>query len=314
VVPPRPTTFPGSAGAARRADYRRGMLIMAASSVTFSAMSLLVPFAKAAGTYVLASARFVTGGVAILVMALFGLIKLRAVNLPWLLVRGAFGGVSVFLFYYGILKLGLGMGTVLSNTYPVFAALLAPILLHEKIKADVLAAVLVSFAGICLIVYPEGVLALFGAAGGSAAFTMGWDGLLALLGGFLASVAVVAIKKLRETDSSPVIYLAQCLFGALVFGYPTAASSFAFPPVIWIVLVAIGGLATVAQLIMTYAYKHVPTTEGSLLSFLMPVVNVVLGAAIFAETMHPLALVGSGVVLAACVYVALRDRIFGLPA
>jgi drug/metabolite transporter (DMT)-like permease len=292
------------------ADYRRGMLIMAVSSVMFSAMSLLVPFAKAAGTYVLASARFVTGGVAILAMALFGLIKLRVVNIPWLLVRGAFGAVSVFLFYYGILKLGLGMGTVLSNTYPVFAALLAPILLHEKLRPDVLAAVLASFTGICLIVYPEGVLALFG-GGGSAAFAMGWDGLLALLGGLLASVAVVAIKKLRETDSSPVIYLSQCLFGALVFGYPTASSSFSFPPVLWLVLIAIGGLATVAQLIMTYAYKHVPTTEGSLLSFLMPVVNVVLGAAIFGERMHPLALAGSGVVLAACVYVALRDRIFG---
>ena len=289
--------------------YGRGMLAMAASTLMFTAMSLLIPIAGSAGSYLLVSARFVTGAVVIIVMGLFGLIRLRPVNVPWLLVRGAFGSVSVFLFYYGILKLGLGMGTVLGNTYPVFAALLASIILREKLRPDVLAAVLVSFIGICLIVYPEGIMGLFGAGGAGATPTAGVDGILALLGGVLASVAIVAIKKLHETDTSPVIYLAQCILGILVFGYPTAVGSWDFPPVIWLVLIAIGGFATIAQLIMTYAYKHVPTTEGSLLHFLMPVLNVILGAVLFGETMHPLALVGSGVVLAGCVYVALRDRI-----
>lgn len=282
---------------------------MAASSGMFSAMSLLVPLAKVAGTYLLASARFITGGVVIIALGLAGLIRLRVVNWKWLLVRGAFGSVSVFLFYYGILKLGLAMGSVLGNTYPVFAALLAPLVLREKPRPDVLAAVLVSFIGICFIVNPEGVMGLFGVAGVHASIVSSVDGLLALLGGILASIAVLAIKKLRETDTSPVIYLAQCFFGVLVFGFPTAAGSFAFPPVTWLILAAIGGLATIAQLLMTHAYRHVPATEGSLLSFLMPVVNVILGTAIFGETMHSLALIGSGVVLAACVYVALRDRI-----
>ena len=290
-------------------EYGRGMLAMAASTLMFTAMSLLVPLAESAGSYLLVSARFVTGAVVIILMGFFGLIRLRPVNVLWLLVRGAFGSVSVFLFYYGILKLGLGMGTVLGNTYPVFAALLAPIILRERLRLDVLAAVLVSFVGICLIVYPGGVLGLFGAGSVHSSPAAGVDGILALLGGVLASVAIVAIKKLHETDTSPMIYLAQCVFGILVFGYPTAAGSFDFPPVIWLVLLAIGGSATIAQLIMTYAYKHVPATEGSLIHFLMPVLNVILGAVLFGEKMHPLALVGSGVVLAGCVYVALRDRI-----
>ncbi len=292
-----------------RSSYTRGVLVMTASSLLFSAMSFVIPFARDAGTFVLASARFLVGGLIILVMGVSGMARLRPVNWPWLVVRGLFGAVSVYLFYYGILKIGLGMGTILNNTYPVFAALLAPVVLREKLKPDVLAVVVVSFIGICLIVDPEGIMGLFHAGGAQPPLFANTDTLLALLGGVLASVAVVAVKKLHETDTSPVIFLAQCVFGLLVFGYPTAAGSFAFDPRLWLLLALIGVLATASQLVMTYAYKYVPATEGSLLSFLTPVINVILGALLFGETMHPLAIAGSGVVLAGCVYVALRDRI-----
>ncbi len=293
------------------ADRVRGMLTMAASSAIFSAMSLLVPYA-AVSTYIVASSRFVTGGIAIAVMAALGFIKLRPMNLPWLIVRGLFGSISVYLFYLGIVRLGLGMGTVLNYTYPVFAALLAPVLLREKLQPDVIVAVVLSFLGIYLVVNPSGIQAVLGGGGPGSLFSFSTAGLLSLLGGFFAAVAVVAIKKLRETDNSSVIYLAQCVFGALVIGYPTASSSFAFPPIMWLILLAIGCLATIAQMMMTEAYAHVSATEGSLLAFLVPVLNVALGALVFGETMQPLALAGSVAVLASCAYVALRERILRL--
>jgi drug/metabolite transporter (DMT)-like permease len=93
-----------------------------------------------------------------------------------------------------------------------------------------------------------------------------------------------------------------------VIGWQTATSSFAFPAWIWLVLLAIGVLATAAQLLMTYAYKHVPATEGSILAFLVPVFNVILGVLVYHETMQPMALVGSMIVLVSCLYVALRER------
>ena len=76
---------------------------------------------------------------------------------------------------------------------------------------------LVSFIGIWLVVNP-GTIA-----------SIGVEELLALLGGVLSGVAVVAIKKLRETDSPYIIYLAQCVFGLLVVGWPTVTSSFISP-------------------------------------------------------------------------------------
>ena len=75
------------------------------------------------------------------------------------------------------------------------------------------------------------------------------------------------------------------------------------------ILLGIGLIATIAQLIMTWAYKHVPATEGSLLAFLTPLLNVLLGILVFGEKLHPTTLIGAALVLVCCAYVAFRDRI-----
>jgi len=287
-------------------SYTRGMLVMAASSLVFSAMSLLVPFTRSINTSIVTAVRFTTGIVVIGGFGLFRVVQLKPVNKPWLIGRGAFGAVSVYLMYFAMVKLGLGMGTILSYTYPVFAALLAPLIIREKVHPDVFVAVAVSFVGIWLVVNP------MGATGGAGAFSISAYQLLALLGGLLSAVAIVTIRKLQATDSPSMIYLAQCVFGMIVIGYPTATSSFGFALPLWLVLAGIGILATVAQLLMTSAYRDVPATEGSLLAFLVPVVNSVLGIVVFGERMQPLTIIGALVVLAACAYVALRERVMGL--
>ncbi|MGO9307974.1 MAG: DMT family transporter [Spirochaetia bacterium] len=284
----------------KRPSSAIGMPVMAASAVLFSLMSSLIPFMHGVSTSTIASARFVTGIAMILGVSLLRRTRLAAVNRWWLVARGVIGATSVYFFFRGIMNLGLGKGTILNYTYPIFAALLAPLILKEKLTWDVMAAGVISFAGIWLVVSP-GRFSSIGA-----------EGLLALLGGFLSGVAVVAIKKLRETDSPFTIYLAQCLFGLLVVGWPTAASSFAFAGIEWLILLGLGVVATVAQLTMTWAYKHVPATEGSLLAFLTPVLNVLLGIAVFGEQMHISTLVGSAVVLVCCGYIAFRERILRL--
>jgi len=290
-----------------KSSYTRGMLVMAVSSLVFSAMSLLVPFTRPIDTFIVTAARFTTGIVVIVGLGVFKLIELKPGNKLWLVGRGVFGAASVYLLYLGMIKLGLGMGTILSYTYPVFAALLAPLIIREKLHADVFVAVAVSFLGIWLVVNPMGASSAAGAVK-----HIGFYQLLALLGGVLSAVAVVAIRKLQATDSPYMIYLAQCLFGMILIGYPTMRSSFAFAPPLWLVLAGIGILATVAQLLMTRAYRNVPATEGSLLAFIVPVVNSILGVLVFGEQMQPMTIAGALVVLAACAYVALRERIIGL--
>jgi len=273
---------------------------MAVSSILFSLMSVLIPLAHGVSASLIASARFITGIIVILLVAAVTRTGLRAVNKWWLVARGVIGASSVYLLFRGIQNLGLGQGTILNYTYPIFASLLAPLLIGERLTWDVLAAGLVSFFGIWLVVSPGPISSI------------NVETILALLGGVGSGIAVVAIKKLRETETPSIIYLAQCVFGLLVLGWPTASSSFSFAGAMWLILLAIGIVATVAQLAMTWAYKHVPATEGSLLAFLTPVLNVLLGVIVFGELMKPMTLVGSAIVLACCGYIAFRERILKL--
>jgi len=276
------------------------MPVMEASSVLFSLMSVLIPFTHGVSASIIASARFVVGIIAILGIALVTRTRLVAVNKWWLVARGIIGASSVYLLFRGIMNLGLGQGTILNYTYPIFASLLAPVMIKEKLTWDVLAAGIVSFFGIWLVVSPGPISSI------------NVETLLALLGGVLSGIAVVAIKKLRETETPSIIYLAQCVFGLLVVGWPTATSSFGFAGMEWVILLGIGIVATAAQLAMTWAYKHVRATEGSLLAFLTPVLNVLLGVLVFGEQMKPMTLAGSALVLACCGYIAFRERILKL--
>jgi drug/metabolite transporter (DMT)-like permease len=277
-----------------------GMPVMAASAVLFSLMSVLIPFTHGVSASLIASARFVTGITIILGITVLRRARLTAVNRWWLVARGVIGATSVYLLYRGIMNLGLGKGTILNYTYPIFAALLAPLILKERLTWDVLAAGVVSFLGIWLVVSP----------GPFSSISV--EDLLALTGGLLSGIAVVVIKKLRETDTPFVIYLAQCVFGLLVVAWPTAVSSFGFHGTEWLILAGIGVVATVAQLAMTWAYKHVPATEGSLLAFLTPVLNVLLGVLVFGEQMHLSTIAGSALVLLCCGYIAFREKILRL--
>lgn len=296
--PPRPTGPLSSTGSAASRDV--GMPVMAASAVLFSLMSSLIPFTHSVSTSIIASARFVVGIGVILAISLVRRTPITAVNRWWLIARGLIGATSVYFFFRGIMNLGLGKGTILNYTYPIFAALLAPLLIKEKLSWDVITAGLVSFFGIWLVVSPGRLSGI------------GVEGLLALLGGVLSGIAVVAIKKLRETDSPSIIYLAQCVFGLLVVGWPTVTSSFGFGMINWVILLGIGLVATVAQLTMTWAYKHVRATEGSLLAFMTPVINVLLGVLVFGEQMRASTLAGSALVLLCCGYIAFRERILRL--
>ena len=55
-----------------------------------------------------------------------------------------------------------------------------------------------------------------------------------------------------------------------------------------------------------------PATEGSLLAFLTPVLNVLLGVLVFGEQMKAMTLAGSALVLACCGYIAFREKILRL--
>ncbi len=270
---------------------------MTSSAVLFSLMAVLARIANNAqgvGAWKTAEFRFIIGILVVLAISAWQRERLRFVNRSWLASRGFFGGAAVCIFFYAISAIGLAKATIFTYTYPIWAGLLAPLILKDRITLGVWIAMLVAFIGLYLIIVPpEGLGAI------------SWFDLLAIGGGLMSGWAILSLKKLHETDSSRTIFFSQCFFGLILVAVPAQSGGYSFPVSTWLILLGVGLLAAFAQLQMTYAYKFIGAIEGSLLSMLTPVMNVIFGVAIFHEPLSPRAMLGCAIVLVCCAYAAI---------
>jgi len=136
---------------------------------------------------------------------------------------------------------------------------------------------------------------------------------IALLGGICSGVAVIAITRCRDTDSSTNVFWSQSLFGIAAVAWPLA-TNWAVPTLPQVgVMIAVGLLAAAGQLLMTFAYKHTGATQGSLLSLATPVLGGAIGVACFGEALTVRFVLGTLLILLACGYLAVNPVQRGLP-
>jgi S-adenosylmethionine uptake transporter len=159
--------------------------------------------------------------------------------------RGLFGLGGLLLFFYCITQLPLATAVSLNNTWPLFLALLATIVLKEHLHWALVMAVVLGFIGVVLLLRPS-------------LHEDQWQaGLVGLISGILASVAHLNLKqlgKLGESEWLVVFYFT--LICTVITGMWLSLTNFSAitSSNVWL-LVGIGITATLAQLALTRAYR-----------------------------------------------------------
>ncbi len=280
---------------------------MVLSSAAFCAMSALIKFIPGIDSYKTTLFRFMIGMAALGTAALFGKIQLRFVNAPMLLLRGLCHGVGVFLFFLSITKLGLAKGTVISNSSPIFAAIFSAVYLRERIAWWQWLALGVAMAGLYLLCLAKG-------PGPVGLLSVGRYECLALAGAVLSGISYVVIKRLHATDSTYGIFFSQCVIGLWLMVIPANVVPCAIGYAGGAILLAVGVAATLGQLFMTEGYRYTSVSAGSLLGMLLPVFNIIVGLAFFREPLRGSGLLGSALILGACLLVIATQHRPGVPA
>ncbi|MBT3267583.1 DMT family transporter, partial [Candidatus Poribacteria bacterium] len=167
-------------------------------------------------------------------------------NYLWLGIRGLCGAGAMLIYFHSITHIGLAKGTVLLYTNVIWAALLAPLVLGDRIDRRLWASVGLAFAGVYLLLVPDGGLG--GVSRGD---------LLALAAGLVGGIAVVAVKRVRETDDTSTVFLALAMSGVLLTVWPAARGGFGFDARAWPLLAGIGVTGTAAKLLSDSAYRYV---------------------------------------------------------
>ena len=256
-----------------------GLRYMAAAAFFFSVMSLLVKIAgQRLPTQEVVLARSSVGA-----LLSWMVLRSRGVSLlgnrrGLLLVRAALGYGALSCFFYALVHLPLADATVIQYTNPVFTALLAAVLLSERLRAREVVLVLVSLAGVVLMARPG---FLFGGLEQRLDLTAA---AIALLGAVLSAGAYVAVRKLGSTEDPLVIifyFAALSSLGAIPF---TAAAGPVMPtPLEWLALAGIGVVTQLGQVFMTKGLRLEAAGRAMAVGYMQIVFAAAWGMIFFAE-------------------------------
>lgn len=251
-----------------------GYISLYLSATVFAFVSVAVKQASSVyGGLFVSAVRFAIGaalGAAILFIRYGGI---RPQKPRLLVLRGAYGAVSMITSYAAISLSGPGRAIVLSNTYPLFVAIFGALFFGERFRAKTLASVGICIAGAALV-----------ARDGSGTHLAG--DLLALLSSVTAGMAVNYVRQAAAYEDPIMIYLSPCLFGLpLLFFVRPEASAAASGIVGLLLLAAVGGGALIAQALMARGYKHVSAGAGSIVFYWETALTVILGILFAGEIM-----------------------------
>lgn len=222
-------------------------LWMIVASFLFACMGVCVKLA--ADTFSAPEIVFYRSVISLLLMV--GLMRLSGVgfstrNPRIQLLRGASGFISLLMFFYAIAMLPLATAVTLNYTSPIFLALYFAAFAGMRLRPGMVVSLAIGFLGVIVLLQP----------------TLGSDqwlgGLVALGSGIVSGLAYFNVRELGargEPEARTVFYFSLCasLCSAVWM------LLYEFHPVDLrggLLLLGVGGFATLAQLCMTRAYKH----------------------------------------------------------
>lgn len=288
---------------------RRGIALKLGATLAFSLMYAAIKLAGDVPIGEVVFFRAVFAMVPLFVLSTFtiGPLTIMRTGAPFNhILRSVAGVSSMFLNFWALSMLPLADITAFSFVAPIFAVVLAALLLSEQVGAFRWGAVLVGFAGTLLMVEPHGGFGHFAHIGSSAGFSLG--AMLALSGAFLSSFVVVFIRQMSATERSETIVfyfmLTSAIVGAITMIWFRAPLTFSNTP--WLVLV--GLLGGVGQICMTYCYRYAEPSLLAPFDYTAMIWAVALGYFIFREIPEPMVMAGAVVVSAAGIFIVLRER------
>ncbi len=224
--------------------------------------------------------------------------KIDTKNLPLLILRGVFGFLAMFLFFYTITTIPLSDAITLNKTSPIFVALLAFLVLKESLNLYKIIALLLGFLGVVFITNPSGV-------------SFDFSYILGVIGGFFAAAAYTTIGKIKHIFDSRVIVLSFMGMGTLfpLFMFLLAPylpsnpliKEFILPTKIGdILLIAFMAVtATLSQWFLTKAYSSPNLSLVATISYSIIPFSVVFGFILGDELPSSIKIVGIVLIIVA---------------
>ena len=221
-----------------------------------------------------------------------------------ILVIGATMAWYQVLFFAAIAQVGVAIAVLVTLcSAPVIVALLAGLLLRERLTRRVVVALLCALSGTALLV-----------GGGSSASgdpAQTFSGVLLALGSSLGFALMTLCSRALAARSHPVQPMAWGLTASALFLLPcvlTFGLTLSYPLQGWLLLLYLGIVPTaLAFVIFLIGMRYVNATSASIITLLEPLTATLLAALLFGERLGPLGIVGALLLIGAIGLLARRS-------
>jgi len=217
---------------------------------------------------------------------------------PWLqLMRVVLSTLEIAAFFLAAAYLPLADVTTYYLATPIFVTALSAIVLREQVGWRRWSAILAGFFGVLIALKPS-------------AQSVTWPAMIALAGSLAFSWLMLITRSLRAT---PDIVLASAQFlGTLVFGLIVAPFGWAVPTWRHLGLFAAAGAVSVCALLcVNRSLKLAPASTVAPYQYSMIIWAVMFGYIVFGDVPQPHTALGAGIIIAAGIYIFLRERKLG---
>jgi drug/metabolite transporter (DMT)-like permease len=202
------------------------------------------------------------------------------------LVRGGVHWVAQFSWLYALALIPLAQLFALELTAPLWVAVLAPVLIGERLTGARLLAAALGFGGALIVANP-----------GGASFDKG--ALFACISALGFALSMIATKRLTRTDGAATILLYMTAVHAIISVLPAIpylrlhdAATFGF-----VAAVAVFGLG--AHYAMARAFSEADAIIVAPMDFMRLPLIAAVGVLLYNEPLNPWVLAGGGVVVLA---------------
>ena len=221
-------------------------------------------------------------------------------NLWRLLIPGAFLGINWICLFEAYNYTSVAAATMCYYMAPVFIILLSPLVFGERITLR---------KGVCAAV------AVFGMVLVSDVLTTGLHGAKGLAFGLVAAALYAAIviinRTLRDISGEDRTVIQFAVSAAVMLPYVLLTedvTALHFTPSVTALLLIVGIVHTgIAYVLYFGSIARVPAQTAALLSYLDPVVAVLLSLLVLKEPMSVTAMIGAALVIGAMIVSELRD-------
>jgi drug/metabolite transporter (DMT)-like permease len=212
-------------------------------------------------------------------------------------IRGAVVTVMGLLFFFGLARVPMAQAIALTFIAPLIALILASIFLGERVGRRTIAASVLAFAGVLVIV------------GGQASTKLGEGvlvGTLAILGSAVSYAVNIVLMRRQSQAAKPleIGFFQNVTVSALMVASVPFLGQPLWPAEYWPGIIAVAFMSFAGVLLFAVAYargeaSYLAVTEYS--GFLWA---ALLGWLVFAEPVSPYTLLGASLIVAGCIFAA----------